>query len=60
MTKKDYVRLARVIKDNTMSKKLNKLNYNVLDKDNLIYDLCIVLKQDNNNFEKLRFMDACG
>ena len=59
MTRKDYVKIARIIKDNTISKKLNKLNYDVLDKDNLIYDLCIILKQDNNNFEKLRFMDAC-
>ena len=59
MTRKDYIKIASIIKDNTISKKLNKLNYDVLDKDNLIYDLCIVLKQDNNLFEKLRFMDAC-
>tara|TARA_B100000519_G_C14140354_1_gene389536 strand:+ start:40 stop:222 length:183 start_codon:yes stop_codon:yes gene_type:complete len=59
MHRKHYRKIARIIKDNTISKKLNKLNYDVLDKDNLIYDLCIVLKQDNNLFEKLRFMDAC-
>ena len=54
MTRKDYVKIARVIKDN----KCDNYNNRLL-KDSLIYDLCIVLKQDNNNFEKLRFMDAC-
>ena len=53
MTRKDYIKIARVIKDN----KLNNTQY--LIKDNLINDLCIVLKQDNNNFDKARFVEAC-
>jgi hypothetical protein len=57
MTRKDYVKIARVIKDNT-NKKLEMCN--TLNKRNVINDLCIVLKQDNNNFDKARFVDACN
>ena len=53
MTRKDYIRFAKIIKEN----KLNDTKY--LIKDSLIDDLCVVLKQDNNNFDKARFVEAC-
>ena len=53
MTRKDYIRFAKIIKDN----KLNDTKY--LIKDSLIDDLCIVFKQDNSLFDKARFVDAC-
>ena len=59
MTKKDYIKIARIIKDNTIPRKLHTLNYDVLDKDNLIYDLCIALEQDNSLFDRVRFIEAC-
>ena len=54
MTRKDYIKLARIIKDN----KLNDTKY--LVKDSFIEDLCDVLKQNNINFDRLRFIDACN
>ena len=54
MTRKDYIKLARIIKDN----KLNDTKY--LVKDSFIDDLCDVLKQDNINFDRLRFINACN
>ena len=56
MTRKDYVKIARIIKDNTIPQVQRK---DTLDKDNLIDDLCVVLKQDNNNFDSVRFIEAC-
>ena len=56
MSRKDYIQLARIIKDNT-SMSGYKI---VLNKDSFIDDLCDVLKQDNINFDRLRFIDACN
>ena len=56
MTRKDYVKIARVMKDNT-NKKLEMCN--TLNKRNVINELCIVFKEDNRNFDKYRFIEAC-
>jgi len=57
MTKKDYIMLARVIKD-------SKLTYNEFDKatskGGLIDLLCVALKQDNNRFDDTKFVEACN
>ncbi len=55
MTRKDYIRFAKIIKDNT-SISGYKI---VLNKDSFINGLCDVLKKDNINFDKQRFLDAC-
>ena len=55
MTRKDYIRLARVMKDNTLTQSMSVKKYRKL----LIEDLCIALKQDNSNFDKYRFIEAC-
>ena len=54
MSRKDYVKIARIIKDST-----HAYDYNGLDKHKLIDELCIVLKQDNSLFDKARFVEAC-
>ena len=54
MTRKDYIKIAKIIKDNTMQD-----TQPILNKDSLINDLCVVLKQDNNLFDKYRFIEAC-
>ena len=54
MTRKYYIMLARLIKDNTM-----KDTQPILNKDTLIQDLCYELKQDNSLFNKDRFIEAC-
>ena len=58
MTRKDYVMLARVIKDNTIIK--SDMMLPVLNKLNVINELMLVFKQDNNNFDNRRFIDACS
>ena len=57
MTRKDYIRFAKIIKDNTING--NELKYLSINKDSLIEDLCIIFKQDNSNFDKARFIKAC-
>ena len=32
---------------------------NTLNKREVIDELCIMFKQDNNNFDNYRFIDAC-
>ena len=56
MTRKDYIKIARIIKDNTIPQVQRK---DTLDKDNLIDDLSIVFKNDNTLFDKQRFIEAC-
>ena len=46
MTKKDYIKIASIIKD-------NKLNDVVVD------DFVIMFKKDNKRFDKERFIKAC-
>ena len=46
MTKKDYIKIASIIKD-------NKLNDVVVD------DFVIMFKKDNKRFNKERFIKAC-
>ena len=53
MTKKDYIKIAQAIKDTT------KRDTQYLIKDNFIIIICDMFKQDNNLFNKQRFIDAC-
>ena len=57
MTKKDYIKIASIIKDNKLY--TNNSTRKILKHDSLIDDLCIMFKQDNNNFDKVRFVEAC-
>ena len=54
MTRKDYIKIASIIKDNT-----NSNSFGELYKYSLIDDLCIMFKKDNSLFNKARFVDAC-
>ena len=56
MTRKHYIKIAKIIKDST-SKELKMCN--TLNKRDVIDDLCIMFKQDNNNFDNNRFINAC-
>ena len=60
MTRKDYVMLARVIKDNTIIDNSKMLPHNKLNKITLISDLMIALNKDNPLFNGKRFIDACA
>ena len=54
MSRKHYIRLARIIKDNKL------YTNNSIRKHNFILDLCEMLKQDNSLFDKERFINACN
>ncbi len=57
MTRKDYIKIARIIKDNKLY--TNNSTRKILKHDNLINDLCIMFKEDNILFDRQRFIDAC-
>ena len=57
MTRKDYIKIARIIKDNKLY--TNNSTRKILKHDSLINDLCDMLKQDNKLFDVARFKEAC-
>ena len=57
MTKKDYIRFAKIIKDNEVGI-INTIDL-YINKDKFINDLCIMFKQDNSLFDRQRFINAC-
>ena len=58
MTRKHYRQVAKIIKDNTIIN--NNMMLPTLNKLNVINDLMLVFKQDNNNFNSSKFIDACS
>ena len=63
MTKKDYIKLAELIKDNR--EYLNDWTKNGIGTpfvpfDRLVNGLCAVLAEDNPRFDKARFLSACN
>ena len=59
MTRKHYIAIARVIKDNTIDEKSKRFNASRFYKYSLIDDLSKVFARDNGLFSKDRFVDAC-
>ena len=57
MSRKHYVQLARIIKDNKLY--TNNSTRKILKFDSFINDLSDVLKQDNNLFDRKRFIQDC-
>ena len=57
LSRKHYRLIAQVIKDSSV--KYVGLNKSMINKGNLIDNLCIVLKKDNNLFNKDKFVNAC-
>ena len=57
MTKKDYIKIARIIKDSTLDN-TNKV-FNTIAKDMLINELSTMFKRDNSLFDRHRFKEAC-
>ena len=57
MTRKTYIAVAKIIKSNTIVKSGKMLP--TLNKTALVSELCTMFKADNNNFDAVRFIDAC-
>ena len=56
MTRKDYIFIAKIIKESTT---LDTYGDEIVHKGDLINDLCYMFKDDNNLFNKDRFLKAC-
>ena len=62
MSRKHYIKIAKIIKDNTLIEGLNNglgKMLPTLNKPLLVSELCTMFKADNNNFNTVRFIDAC-
>ena len=61
LSRKHYKAIASIIKDNSYSRcKRCEDNIDVILKDDLINELCVEFKRDNNLFNKQTFIDACN
>ena len=62
MTKKDYIKIASIIQNNTNkvyeSDNIKLDMSNTLNKRGVIGELCIAFKEDNN-FDENEFINAC-
>ena len=54
LTKKNYKAIADIIKEHEY------LGFDYYDLGNLISDLASYFKVDNPNFDRKKFLDACG
>ena len=60
MTKKDYIVLADIIKNNSTMANLRRGVTHVLISGTFINNLCEYLKKDNPNFNEIKFREATG
>ena len=57
MTKKTYIAVAKIVKDNTIVKSSKMLP--TINKVAMVSELCTMFKADNSLFDRQRFIDAC-
>jgi len=60
MTKKDYVLLANIIKSNSSLAIVKGDPKHIIKYGEFIFDLCKILKNDNPNFNEIKFRKATG
>jgi hypothetical protein len=60
MTKKDYIALASIIKKNSTCANLRRGFTHVLITGSFMNELCQYLKNDNPNFDEVKFREATG
>ena len=57
MTRKTYIAVAKIVKDNTIVKSGKMLP--TINKVAMVAELCTLFKADNGLFDRQRFIDAC-
>ena len=57
MTRKTYMAVAKIVKDNTLIKNGEMLP--TINKTALVSELCTMFKADNSLFDSARFIEAC-
>ena len=55
MTRKDYVKVAKAINNNSYG-----IGKHSIVKDNLVNELCTIFEEDNPNFNPSIFKNACA
>ena len=60
MTRKDYIKLAEIIKDNGRLSSVRGQPRHVLDRGEFMHALCGMLEDDNPNFNEPIFREATG
>ena len=60
LSRKYYIMIAKVIRNNTILNKDDMLPHNKINKITLISDLMNELHKDNSLFNGRRFIDACA
>ena len=58
MTRKHYIKIAKIIKRNSIKGEQSQM-IPMINKVAFINMLGSMLKEDNNNFNAIRFIDAC-
>jgi hypothetical protein len=62
MTKKDYIKLANIIKNERQyfaDWQKSGIGTIQVPLDHFVNNLCFILQDDNPNFDKTRFIQAC-
>ena len=60
MTRKHFIKLAQLIKDNERLAIVRNKPMFVIEAGNFVNDLCDFLKQENSNFDEVKFREATG
>ena len=60
MTRKDYIALANIIKNNGTMANLRRGITHVIIRGTFMSVLCEYLKKDNPNFNEIKFREATG
>ena len=60
MTRKEYIALAAIIKNNHDVKVISPNNFRFVIKSDFINDLSVYLQKDNPRFDRSKFIAACG
>ena len=60
MTRKDYIAIARMIKDNGRVAMVRNKPLFVIDSAKFVDELCLSFKKDNPNFNEIKFREATG
>jgi len=60
MTKKDYILLSNIIKSNSSLAIVKGDPKHIIQYGEFMFDLCKMLKNDNSNFNEIKFREASG
>ncbi len=60
MTRKHFIKLANLVKDNSRMANVRNAPMFVINQNEFVTQLCEFLKQENPNFDEVKFRQATG